>query len=206
MKNYKISGHPNNIFDDINNIFDDNIFDDDDNISSDDGIQLQTEYLKLLTDYIKVRNIDILKRGDVMAPIPQGYRNEGINVYNGELFIRLETDPDDYGVIPSSFKCITEIPPQYWSDSIDHNKFIWIPNALTNIKVVQPKEDIKFLEYKYNYYKICETEYNELTYRLIILSIKEVIDVISYLKNINFDTHACEYSSNPYEIIIDLQK
>ncbi len=64
-------------------------------------------------------------RGDIFWKKPNHYRNDGVLIYDGQKFISLDYKPDDYGTIPQQFKVITEFPPLYWANAIDHNEYIW---------------------------------------------------------------------------------
>ena len=87
-------------------------------------------------DYDDVLNIDELnekvlpfakanfpvRRGDLIHLESEGsYRNDGKYIYDGEKFIELEFDIDDYGAIPKEFKIMDEdltFNPNHWINVI----------------------------------------------------------------------------------------
>ena len=85
-------------------------------------------YIPELAQYIlqklKSQNIQPI-RGDIFWQKNKHYRNDGVLIYDGQQFIALEDRPDDYGTIPQQFEVITEFPPLYWVEAIDHNEYIW---------------------------------------------------------------------------------
>ncbi|CAK7994725.1 Hypothetical protein POVR1_LOCUS249 [uncultured virus] len=55
------------------------------------------------------------------------YRNDGKYVWDGFKFLRLVSDIDDYGHLPSVFQVITNgYPSNYWEDAIEHNNIAWL--------------------------------------------------------------------------------
>jgi len=73
-----------------------------------------------------------IKRGDIIRAVPFGYRNDGVQIWDGEKAIELEDDPDDYGTLPRCFEIdgINEFTPDYWHGHIDHNAFVWFSEDL----------------------------------------------------------------------------
>ena len=65
-----------------------------------------------------------LKRGDLIAPKSDLYRNDNIFIYDGKKFILLNYEVDDYGSVPAQFKAVSEFPIDYWVNRIDHNYHI----------------------------------------------------------------------------------
>jgi hypothetical protein len=90
---------------------------------------IENYFLKIETDYLQRRD-DNFKYGDVIRHEFFGYRNEGVYLYNGHQAVELAWEPDEYGSVPESFPAITQFPPQYFSDSIEHNSFIWLPKGV----------------------------------------------------------------------------
>ena len=80
----------------------------------------------------------ILKRGDMVLDsavrctprdtenpgTDNGYRHQGMYIFNGQKLIHLDDEPDDYGSIPEEFQVIKEFPPMYWSYILNHNSYI----------------------------------------------------------------------------------
>ena len=55
------------------------------------------------------------------------YRNDGKYIFDGDKFISLEFEPDDYGNLPKEFKILDDyltFSPIYWLDVIDHNGIV----------------------------------------------------------------------------------
>lgn len=69
-----------------------------------------------------------LNRGDIVILSCGGsggfenYRNDGILIWNGDKFLALESDYDDYGHIPKEFLTFQEFPLYYFNSSIAHNQ------------------------------------------------------------------------------------
>ncbi len=77
----------------------------------------------------------VLRRGDLMYINAWDYRNDGILIYDGNHFIDLDFNIDDYGALPEQFT-VREFPINYWQinqgnlNGISHNGIIWIPNDM----------------------------------------------------------------------------
>lgn len=80
-----------------------------------------------------------LKYGDLILSKPDiGYRNQGVNIFDGVNIVALETEPDDYGCLPKKFtvlqpnflpngKKIKSVRKDYWHAGkhyIDHNTYV----------------------------------------------------------------------------------
>lgn len=65
------------------------------------------------------------ERGDLLKHTFNTYRNDLTYIYDGEEFVDLWYDLDDYGSVPPDFTA-EEFPPDYWVDRIEHNNIIWV--------------------------------------------------------------------------------
>lgn len=104
--------------------------------ASDDGYSTAEvkKYLKLATKYIKYRDgKENVKRGDLLTHEFTSYRNDDVFIYNKSVFIDLATEPDEYGTVPKKFHGITQFPIDYWSESIQHNNYIYIPSLTSSM-------------------------------------------------------------------------
>lgn len=71
--------------------------------------------------YISDLNI---KRGDLIQNSPNEYREETTMIFNGEKFIELHDEPDDYGTIPESFLLLDEFPYNHFKNVMRHNSYV----------------------------------------------------------------------------------
>ena len=74
-----------------------------------------------------------LRKGDIVQLDWEVYRNEGSYIYNGTKVLQLIDDPDEHGTLPKEFQ-VPEFPPDYWTDIIVHNTYIWL-----NLEKLQPQ-------------------------------------------------------------------
>lgn len=80
---------------------------------------------KLVTDYISDNNI-IIKRGDIINTIEDGYRNDGVLIWDGNEALWLDYEIDEYGSVPKQFIIGPDtFTPDYWSSTICHNNIYW---------------------------------------------------------------------------------
>lgn len=68
-----------------------------------------------------------IKRGDIVKLQEDGYRNDGVLIWDGEKVRSLQYDIDDYGSVPKEFTYDDSAfsNPYYWSDAVDHNYINW---------------------------------------------------------------------------------
>jgi hypothetical protein len=114
-----------------------------------------------------------IKRGDTICFGGRVYRNDGVWIWDGEKIIELETDIDDYGSVPNSFKVGKEFHPNHWIKIIDHNTIIWLEDDLF--------EKIEFDNFTDHYEN--HIEHKTLNASIIIFDQKYIIDIIIYKYN-----------------------
>lgn len=83
------------------------------------------------------------ERGDLLKHTIDTYRNSLTYIYDGEKFVDLWYDLDDYGSVPPDFT-VEEFPPDYWVDRIVHNNIIWanIPEDVVWEYVTEVPEEV----------------------------------------------------------------
>lgn len=84
------------------------------------------------------------ERGDLLKHTFNTYRNDLTYIYDGEEFVDLWYDLDDYGSVPPDFT-VEEFPPDYWVDRIEHNNIIWakIPEDVVWENVTEVPEEVR---------------------------------------------------------------
>lgn len=98
---------------------------------------VQEFFLPYEVDFIQKRDRNDLKYGDAIVHYFLAYRNEGVYLYDGNQGVTLATNMDAYGNIPISFPSITQFPIMYFSETIDHNRYIWIPKGISVEAIIQ---------------------------------------------------------------------
>ena len=100
---------------------------------------------KAMTMYIRrEKPFKNLKRGDtVVLTNEAGYRNNGVNMWNGEKVVNLYTSIDDYGSVPPEFEIgyDNDFDAYSWQDLIDHNSIVWFSAEIRSTMIFG--EDLK---------------------------------------------------------------
>lgn len=95
---------------------------------------------KLLPDINELAKFPA-KRGDILEISGlAGYRNHGLLIYDGEKYINLYFEDDDYGSVPPEFKCIKDFPIKHWDGLISHNLYIYIDTSILDNYVIYKKK------------------------------------------------------------------
>lgn len=73
--------------------------------------------------------------GDAVRWIQEGYRNDGLVFWNEKenRFVWPCYKKDDYGSVPPDFRVGNEedeFSPNHWIDSVDHNTYVFVSDAL----------------------------------------------------------------------------
>ncbi len=107
-------------------------------------------YELLINEYNKfiIEKFPKILRGDVVRFGGDTYRNSGKMIWNGERLISLGQDGDDYGNAPEEI-CFPEVPLDFYFNSIDHNKYIYITEEKAQEIITTGK-----LSDNYKYYPI----------------------------------------------------
>jgi hypothetical protein len=104
---------------------------DDDEKDHYDANTLRTKVLGRLHNL----NYDLVRGDLILFEGFDGYRNDGVDIYDGCKIINLDYDIDDYGALPKEFTVIKNgVPVDYWYNynenedqkGVDHNQIIWI--------------------------------------------------------------------------------
>lgn len=67
-----------------------------------------------------------IERGDVVHfSCFSDYRNMGKMMFDGEKLVHLDTEIDDYGVVPKEFT-LAEFEPDHWQETIAHNNYVFL--------------------------------------------------------------------------------
>lgn len=87
------------------------------------------------------------ERGDLLKHASNTYRNALTYIYDGESFVELSHELDDYGSLPPEFT-VAEFPPDYWVGRIEHNNIIWteIPEDVSWENVTEVPEGVREVE------------------------------------------------------------
>ena len=64
------------------------------------------------------------KRGDIMQLSEEEYRDSTTMIFDGEKFIDLAPEPDDYGTIPEQFELYDEFPYKHFLGLMAHNNYV----------------------------------------------------------------------------------
>jgi hypothetical protein len=89
----------------------------------------------LIEFYGKIKPKEI-KRGDFMQLSKNEYRNDTMLVYDGDEFIVLSYEPDDYGTLPKEFVVGDEFAPMHFRDTNAHNTFVPFNNTRHKQKIL----------------------------------------------------------------------
>lgn len=142
-------------------------------------------------DYLRQNNADLIKGDLIIYEGMAGYRNEGVEIFNGRRIIPLISDYDDYGSLPKEFHVIeNNIPIKYWYHDhdngtirgIDHNNIVWFNHSLVRDECLQ-KIKHEFISGKWTIYTTFT--FNDIEYRIILA---DYIDDNEY-DNYNPDTY-----------------
>lgn len=101
---------------------------------------------------------DKFKKGDILHDSKYDYRNDGKYVFDGEKFIDLNNEIDDYGSAPDIFLNITDVPLNFWTESICHNSLVWCD--FSDMQIMNILSLNKYLN-------ICMVTHNEINYGII---------------------------------------
>jgi hypothetical protein len=127
-----------------------------------------------------------LSRGDVVHFGSDDYRNHYKLIFDGEKFVELWTDVDDYGSVPPTFVCGDE-PGDFdigdFEDVIDHNTINWLS-----------KEKLKEIEILKNDDKIYgKVQIQGKVWKICI----DIHDVNTFSKGIGW------WGSRPFKCVVD---
>ena len=82
-------------------------------------------------NYLQQRDSSVgVKYGDIIRFEFMEYRNDGVHICLHDSAVDLGHDPDDYGNVPQEFPATTEFPIKYFSESIGHNREVWLPKSV----------------------------------------------------------------------------
>lgn len=89
-----------------------------------------------------------VRRGDLIhLECESEYRNDGKFIFDGNNFIQLDFEPDDYGTVPSQFKILDDtlaFSPIFWIGVICHNSYVhfdagpYVDQLIKNLKQTAP--------------------------------------------------------------------
>lgn len=156
---------------------------------------------KILTDFLKPTNFfSDLKRGDMVEYLASsGYRSSGVFFVDIDGFdhkiIPMDNEPDDYGVVPSQFRVISDFPIGYWHNNLKqcsdcksgwHNSIVWFDPSDIDLKistqdfiyVQQEGSDIE--EYYY-----CIIVYKNIRYCLVFISFGGDLNLVDIVERAN---------------------
>ncbi len=106
-----------------------------------------------------------IQKGDVLHNIFEGnHGNEGKYIFDGENLTELDYTLDPFGSCTDILLGITEVPVNFWNNTIDNNLFIWCDLSsfeLKNIKKLTNITYIGIIENEHNNYAIL---YNNIEY------------------------------------------
>lgn len=72
------------------------------------------DYEEIFAKTLKLLGDKNLAKGDLIFFCGDGYKNDGIAIYDGEKIIQLDYEYDDYGCLPKYFTVITNgVPVDY---------------------------------------------------------------------------------------------
>jgi len=121
---------------------------------------------KDINKYKPSSKLNGLKRGDLIIFTKYGkdcerYRNEGVYIWNGTNIEYLDSEIDDYGSIPPTFKIGEEFPADYWTRiyegkkyfMIAHNEILHMDEELYEKIIIEYNKEAKEYNYtkKYSY-------------------------------------------------------
>jgi hypothetical protein len=91
--------------------------------------------LNIALSYLKQNDAELAKGDLICFLCINGYRNDGIAIYDGQKIIELDYEIDDYGSLPNIFQVISGgVPVNYWHQYdnndihcyISHNTIVWL--------------------------------------------------------------------------------
>ena len=157
-----------------------------------------------------------IRRGDLIHLESMGdYRNDGKYIFDGDKFISLEFEPDDYGNLPKEFKILDDyliFSPNYWLDVIDHNGYVhfdslpYIDQLKYNLKQLPIKKTNVYENHTFVYVQM-ETFFVhstgaifKFTFTFDVNSIYNKESILTYLENGTYYIGSDNYRSTPYHI------
>lgn len=176
----------------------------DDDINYDDLVSLE-ETLEDINNNKYLMNLakTTFKKGDILMDSYYNNRNDGKFIYDGEQFIDLYNEIDEYGSAPDILLNITEVPLDYWINSISHNSIVWCDLSsmeFINTVLINNDDDDEdpfkistFVHNNTNYAVIYKNnEYNEvkntkLPYYISIYSSSVTTIVSEYIEHYNIN-------------------
>lgn len=142
-------------------------------------------------NYLRENNADLVRGDLIVYDSMAGYRNEGVEIFDGEKIIPLDNHLDDYGSLPKQFHVIVNnVPIKYWNDNhdnvigVDHNNIVWFNHSLVRHECLQ---NIKYelINGKWTIYTTFI--FNNIQYRIILAD---------YVDDNEFD----DYNDENYEL------
>ena len=162
-------------------------FDSDEYISDPNEVSIQ--WADTLTQNISL--FPGILRGDVVSVFSdeERERNDGLFIYDGSKVLPLDTEHDEYGHLPSTFK-VEEFYPQYWSEIITHNQIVWFNPRIHNYTNYIKADDNTIIV-------------NDDQYKIVLVSNGAVDRFYEDIKNSQEDTMV-SYHHEDAVIMIDL--
>lgn len=120
--------------------------------------------------YLRSIGADLIKGDLVIFDAIEGYRNEGVTIFDGENIVELDFELDEYGALPNNFRVIeANVPVTYWSHSdelrgIQHNNIVWFNPSLVKEQVISNVQYGMVSDGRYGIYTTFM--YNNIPYRI----------------------------------------
>lgn len=147
----------------------------------------------LAFNYLKNNKVDLVKGDIIVYNSFAGYRNEGVEIFDGDHIIPLAYDLDEYGSLPKNFHVIEHnVPIKYWfmninnSDviGIDNNNIVWFDHSLVRDECIR---NIK--------YELVTSKWTIYT-TFIFNNTQYTIILADYIDDNKYD----DYNSDTYEL------